>query len=81
MPFSGLVYIYLQDVSIGSCIHDLEIISKTGKPEDLENFVIYLRYSELEVPTVPYKETIKHPFTRVAHNTGSNHKNMLLACH
>jgi len=41
-PFSGLVYIHLQDVSIGNCIHDLEIIAKAGEPKDLENFVIYL---------------------------------------
>ena len=40
--FRGLVYIHLQDVSVGNCINDLEIIAKAGEPKDLENFVIYL---------------------------------------
>ncbi len=40
--FSGLVYAHFQDVSIGGCIRDLEIIAKAGEPTDLEMFVIYL---------------------------------------
>ena len=40
--FSGLVYVHLQDASIGRCIRDLEIIAKACEPKDLEMFVIYL---------------------------------------
>jgi len=41
-PFSGMIYIHLQDVSVGNCISDLEIIAKAGEPDDLENFVVFL---------------------------------------
>ena len=40
--FSGLVYASLQDVSIGKCIRDLEIIAKAGEPAELSDFVVYL---------------------------------------
>lgn len=40
--FAGLVYAHCQDISIGKCIRDLEIIAKAGESEDLEHFVIYL---------------------------------------
>lgn len=41
-PFSGLIYMHLQDVSIGKCINGLEIIAKAGETKDLDNFVVYL---------------------------------------
>ncbi len=40
--FSGLIYAKLQDVSIGKCIRDLEIIATAGEPEELSDFVVYL---------------------------------------
>ena len=42
IPFSGLIYINLRDVSIGKCIRDLEIIAKAGESKELEDFVVYL---------------------------------------
>ena len=41
-PFRGIIYAHQLRVSIGGCIHDLEIIAKAGEPEDLESRVEYL---------------------------------------
>jgi predicted nuclease of predicted toxin-antitoxin system len=41
-PFNGVIYAHQMRVSIGTCIHDLEIISKAGEPEDLYNKVQFL---------------------------------------
>jgi predicted nuclease of predicted toxin-antitoxin system len=41
-PFIGVIYAHQLRVSIARCIQDLEIISKAGEIEDLENGVIFL---------------------------------------
>jgi hypothetical protein len=41
-PFRGGTYAHLLRVSIGRCVHDLEIIAKAGEPEDLLNRVQFL---------------------------------------
>jgi len=40
--FAGVIYAHQLRVSIGKCIHDLEIIAKAGEPEDLRNQVQFL---------------------------------------
>jgi hypothetical protein len=40
--FHGVIYAHQLRVSIGTCIHDLEIIAKAGEPEDLINRVEFL---------------------------------------
>ena len=40
--FNGVIYAHQLRVSIGTCIHDLEIIAKAGEPEDLANSVQFL---------------------------------------
>ena len=40
--FRGVIYAHQLRISIGSCIHDLEIIAKAGEPEDLHNQVQFL---------------------------------------
>ena len=42
LPFSGLVYGHPLRVTIGACIHDLELISTACEPADLENRVEFL---------------------------------------
>ena len=42
VPFNGIIYAHQLRVSIGTCIHDLEIIAKAGEPEYLKNSVEYL---------------------------------------
>jgi len=41
-PFSGVVYVHPLRVTIGQCIHDLELVAKAGEPEDLRNQVLFL---------------------------------------
>jgi predicted nuclease of predicted toxin-antitoxin system len=41
-PFRGVIYAHQLRVSIGTCVHDLEIIAKAGEPEDLINRVQFL---------------------------------------
>lgn len=41
-PFSGVIYAHQLRVSIGTCIHDLEIIATAGEPEDLHRQVLFL---------------------------------------
>ncbi|MEO6184010.1 MAG: DUF5615 family PIN-like protein [Verrucomicrobiota bacterium] len=41
-PFATVVFARQLDVSIGQCVADLEIISKSGKPEEIIGQVIYL---------------------------------------
>jgi len=41
-PFSGVVYAHPLRISIGQCIQNLELIAKTGEPEDLRNRVEFL---------------------------------------
>lgn len=40
--FSGVIYGHQLRMTIGACIQDLEIIAKSGEPEDLENQVVFL---------------------------------------
>jgi hypothetical protein len=42
IPFRGVIYAHQLRVSIGTCVHDLEIIAKAGEPEDLINRVEFL---------------------------------------
>lgn len=42
IPFSGVVYAHQMRISIGKCLHDLDIIAKAGEMEDLANRVQFL---------------------------------------
>ena len=42
ISFRGVIYAHQLRVSIGACVHDLEIIAKAGEPEDLGNRVQFL---------------------------------------
>ena len=42
IQFYGVIYAHQLQASIGTCIHDLEIIAKTGEPEDLIGQVKFL---------------------------------------
>ncbi len=42
IPFRGIVYAHQLQVSIGTCVEDLEIIAKAGEPDDLMNRVQFL---------------------------------------
>ncbi len=41
-PFCGVIYAHQMRVSIGACVHDLEIIAKAGEPKDMQNQVQFL---------------------------------------
>jgi hypothetical protein len=40
--FAGVIYVHQLAMNIGSCVSDLEIAAKAGKPEDFANRVEYL---------------------------------------
>lgn len=40
--FSGVIYAHQLQVPIGVCVRDLELIAKTGEPEDLMNQIQFL---------------------------------------
>jgi hypothetical protein len=40
--FSGVIYAHQLCVSIGACIHDLELIAKAGESDDLAGSVQFL---------------------------------------
>ena len=40
--FAGVVYAHQLRISIGQCIHDLELIAKASEPEDFADWVEYL---------------------------------------
>ena len=42
VPFAGVVYGHQQRVTIGRCVHDLELIAKVLDPTDMENVVQYV---------------------------------------
>ena len=42
IPFNGVIYAHQMRVSIGTSIHNLEIIAKAGEAEDLSNKVQFL---------------------------------------
>jgi predicted nuclease of predicted toxin-antitoxin system len=43
-PFCGVIYAHQLRISIGACIHDLEIIAAAGDPEDLRNRVLFIPF-------------------------------------
>ena len=42
IAFAGVIYAHPLRVSIGQCIKDLELIAKSGEPEDMRNQVQFL---------------------------------------
>jgi hypothetical protein len=42
--FGGVIYAQQLEVSIGQCVHDLEVISIVGIAEDVVNQVLYLPF-------------------------------------
>jgi predicted nuclease of predicted toxin-antitoxin system len=42
ISFTAVIYAHQRNVSIGTCIHDLEIITQVSEPGDLDNRVTYL---------------------------------------
>ena len=42
LPFGGVIHAHQLYVTVGQCIHDLEIIAKAGALSDLENRVEFL---------------------------------------
>ena len=42
IPFSGVIYGHQLNVTIGSCVKDLEIIAKIIEPADLKNRIEFL---------------------------------------
>lgn len=42
IPFYGVIYAHQLRVSVGTCVHDLELIAKACEPEDLFNSVQFL---------------------------------------
>ena len=40
--FASVIFARQMDVSVGQCVADLEIIAKTGSPEDVHGQVLYL---------------------------------------
>jgi predicted nuclease of predicted toxin-antitoxin system len=42
ITFGGVIYAHQQDVSIGQCIQDLELIAAVSTEADIANRVIYL---------------------------------------
>ncbi|MDH7486894.1 MAG: DUF5615 family PIN-like protein [Anaerolineae bacterium] len=44
IPFRGVIYAHQLRVSIGACVHDLEVIAKAGEPEDLFDRVEFLPF-------------------------------------
>ncbi len=42
VAFGGVIYAHQQDVSIGQCVQDLELIAAIGMATDVVNQVIYL---------------------------------------
>lgn len=46
IPFAGVIYVHQLNISIGTCVKDLEKIAKGGQPEDLMNRVEFLPLSK-----------------------------------
>lgn len=42
VSFGGVIYAHQTEVSIGQCVHDLELIATLGTPDEVMNQVIYL---------------------------------------
>ena len=41
-PFAGVIYAHQLAITVGQCVHDLELIAKAAAPEDLRNRVEFL---------------------------------------
>ena len=41
--FNGVIYAHQLRVTIGGCVHQLEVISQAGKPEDMTDQVMFLK--------------------------------------
>ncbi|MBK9940525.1 MAG: DUF5615 family PIN-like protein [Kouleothrix sp.] len=46
IAFGGVIYAHQQDVSIGQCVEDLEMIAAAGTEADVRNRVMYLPLSQ-----------------------------------
>ena len=42
IPFAGVIYAHQLHVTIGQCVHDLELIAQCAEPADLANRVEHL---------------------------------------
>ncbi|MCX7839123.1 MAG: DUF5615 family PIN-like protein [Anaerolineae bacterium] len=42
VPFNGVIYAHPLRVSIGICVHDLELVAQVGEQKDLQNHVLFL---------------------------------------
>jgi hypothetical protein len=42
IPFSGVIYAHQLRISIGACIHELEIIAKAAELGELSNKILFL---------------------------------------
>ena len=42
ISFHGVIYAHQLRVSIGGCVHDLEVIARAGEPADLMNAIEFL---------------------------------------
>ncbi len=42
VPFYGVIYAHQLQVSIGTCVRDLELIAQAGEPEDVVNQIQFL---------------------------------------
>lgn len=42
IPFAGVIYAHQRRVTIGACVHDLELIAKSANLEDFTHRVEYL---------------------------------------
>jgi hypothetical protein len=40
--FAGIIYAHQLRISIGACVHDLEIVAKAADPAELEDTVLFL---------------------------------------
>lgn len=40
--FTGVIYAHQRKITIGDCVHDLEILAKAADPEDFVSLVQYL---------------------------------------
>ncbi len=41
-PFAGVIYAHQLRISVGGCVRDLELIAKSGEPEDMSGQTLFL---------------------------------------
>lgn len=44
VPFAGVIYAHQLRITIGACVHDLELIARAADPEDLKNHIQFLPF-------------------------------------